>query len=1410
MKKNIYKIIFLILLTFYSDKLLAQNSATELIKDDLIVNSISITNAEIDLDVRKPTATNPLREKIVSAHLFVGLDMGEDYVKILDAEFDVELAYQVWMYDGGGNIVGGNWISQGVLKINELQPERLHRIDFKNELLNNSNFTQLKIKIQGGPNVTSGAGNPTGFSTFLNTNLRLAAKSKVTFEVDVRDEANQLIVNSPIIISKNTTTQNNRVQIFSWTSNYDFPNYELQILRLYNNHVSHENNLDEIKTTIDWSRALRVETQSSNTNFTLTIGEGTGFYLWRVRPVGNFFEGGIANSENYGKWSTSVNDGDVLLLNKNSISYPEAFYFVDPDENLNWIYNRVFTEGDELANGTRTRTRTSEGISYADGLLNLRQNQVYNDAQNSILISQTINDYSGRPAWSSLPVPVSGDMNLGYRVDFVQNDDGNLYTTADFDSIDIFNPSIIEQNGTDFQYYSDNNSDIRIPDAEGYAYKRTIFKNDGTGRVAEESGVGKVHALGTQTNGRGRTTRILYGSPSDKELIMMFGEEAPLKETVTKTITIDPNNVASVTYTSAINGNVIATALATLQTDNLVALNNTGGNNRTVTETVDHNFLQHKQFVSYKRLALPYDADVTFSYFLDCNNSGWGCLGGDCEYDIQFTVTDISNQFLYESNRISAICGNVDLSQLVWSALTSGAPPLSWSNSTLTLQEGEYLISKSLMDKLPINFIEQTTDDAFEETQIIIDVIANLMQSVDNADDYQNYADTMVLLQGYFASGDDANIISILDLPSNFNVPSDFTFDFTPNSGSNDPAQLTFKPSCCPSSSISITKPEICVACIYIDNVRQSNIGNPQIIADAIRDTVAKYFMAEVLDSHLVAQNLSLSYFDTIAPGFTKESMNHMLTEMLAAQYYTGNSKDTLGNWYKAEHNQYGDLITATPLTLVSDNNEFNYKCEKLFDCWRMAVGTIGNYSGGESTNLMDEFNDRQGDDSSEDHYDDEDAADKSSLGDKILGFIISIKMRKFNNSDEGIIQPGRINAIVSLPAIFMECAGYQFEAIIDSPSEVTRYSAYKPYQGTPLPSLNYNPNSPVNDYDLNAGLQALNLDLAIHGNYAPGMTEYDEDDEVFKLIEPYRLHYQYITIPELMYRFFIYNTSNDNYLSDIVNDNDDFNNLLPNHLDIEINSCYNPPNCSFNDGVNHTGHNLCFNPCRYYHQSWNSGQRLNFYNMIKNAPVDLELKSTLDSIFMDDTGGDEMPTCEPFDSLVVQANEQLDLIESNLPSRVLLFKSRIQQMLVDSCYEIVDCLPSAGQVSNQQIDLMVEAVINEIKNKIQLVRDNVGEPFAGIIYPNCSEEICHWVKSDYSCEERQELNVTYFAPCDQLILDQIQYWDFLPYGIVSQCISPGQGIDLVGKQYDGSTCDEEKDYSETYNVTNASLSGGN
>ncbi|MEK7256464.1 MAG: hypothetical protein AAB316_17040, partial [Bacteroidota bacterium] len=955
--------------------------------------------------------------------------------------------------------------------------------------------------------------------------------------------------------------------------------YEIQILRLFNTDRNYAVIQQEIAAKVNWANALRVETQACLPSVRLTIAEGTGFYLWRVRPIGTYFPGGIANAENYGGWSAASANGDVVTLNKNALSLPESFYFIDPDEDLNWIYNRVFTEGDPSVSGTRV----SEGISYADHLLNLRQSQVYNSAQDSMLMTQTVLDFSGRSSLTTLPVPVQADLDDGYRENFVQNNAGALYTAKDFDEDGkLKDPEMVKSAGTDFSYYSDANAaNPTVPDAEGYAFKRTLFKTDGTNRVTEESGVGKVHALGEQTDGRGRTTRVLFGSPSDDELIRLFGDEAPLAEKVAKTITIDPNNVASVTYTSVTDGNVIATALASVSTPNLEALDATAAP-VTVENLIDHNYLQHNKIVSYKRLALPVPTQVTLAYEPDCTTAGWGCIDADCKQGVQFFISDLTRGKIYHSQTFETcnLSNPFDLSGVNW--LEEDNATIAYIGTVLPLPEGEYLFVKCVFSDLPDDFTSNAIGEENEAEQALVNAIATLMDGVNNADGYDDFEAQMTDLQTSFEKFNDpltpqaekdleeVAIVSLLGLPAGFQLPAGFVFQYNPNGTGNDPASMTIGAACCGNATFSVPKPEKCIPCEMINALKPSY---PKSQEDALFNEVYEI----VRDSFLpILGNRWMEIYklttwdwsgaaeqDTLAkyaPGFTKESLQFMLTEMLVSRYYTGNSKydDATLKWYKAIHDTNGELVYAyedADGKLQPTNNnvlgeavesvtKFNYDdCKQLYNCWKQAVAMLNAFEFEDELNIMDEFNERQGNKSSEDHYDDEESKGGHKIFGAILDFIISQKMRKFNNSNDGKLTKERMTALVNLPNLFMECAGYQFAGILDKKSAIPAdYNDYFEKVTNPTMPLKSNVHNAIAD-NLDGNTSEFFDDhiapAAIPHYYSQAIVKEDDPSTV---LDPAKLVYPYILRPEWMFKYFVYNVARDDppYLHDVISPLDD------------------------------------------------------------------------------------------------------------------------------------------------------------------------------------------------------------------------------------------------------------------------------
>ncbi|MCB0711036.1 MAG: thrombospondin type 3 repeat-containing protein [Ignavibacteriae bacterium] len=365
----------------------------------------------------------------------------------------------------------------------------------------------------------------------------------------------------------------------------EYPSYQIQILRLFNRDPDRypdaaSTNEASIKETINWKHALTFETGPLHDEngvqtraLALTMAEGRGYYVWRVRPIGDRYPGGIANDRNWGKWSSAPKDGDEVVITgfgedelsitgqgpiSSTSPIRDAFFFFlqfdeAPPNNIperNWAFSRIFTEGEE-------GTRIHEAMSYMTPLLRGRQSQVHMRSENKVLITESMYDLSGRATVSTLPAPMEWS-GFSYQEGFAS------YGVMDFDSDANWrgaNPAPTMA-GVVADYYSNANTDLDVPDAQGFPFSRVRFQPDG--RVTEIGGSGDVYRIGGKdqnlNEGKSRTGRVLYAQASEDELLAMFGDEAPAASSVRAIYRIDPNKVISAQYVSK-TGQTLATAL---------------------------------------------------------------------------------------------------------------------------------------------------------------------------------------------------------------------------------------------------------------------------------------------------------------------------------------------------------------------------------------------------------------------------------------------------------------------------------------------------------------------------------------------------------------------------------------------------------------------------------------------------------------------------------------------------------------------------------------------------------------------------------------------------------------------------------------------------------------------------------
>lgn len=404
-------------------------------------------------------------------------------------------------------------------------------------------------------------------------------------------------------------------QTFEWSVNTaeyncsEVPGYQIQMMRLYGSQLT--NTLEES----DWRGATNMYSESPETNLMISIAEGSGTYAWRVRPIGSLIGNAKYALSNPANWSDEA--------------WVEArFDFTQPEEDKNFIYSRNFTE----------RAKINEQLGFANGLGQVAQQQVKMHGEtDQVIATQTMQDYAGRDAITTLPVPLQDISAFAYRNALLTNDVGT-YSQGDFDS-DPLNALYAQVFGG---YY--DGTKAGVASAEGVPYTRNTYTNDNTGRLREQGGVGATHALTPEQADR-RTIRTYYSSVEEGELVTIFGQESPDATNVHKIITYDANNVGSVTYQDK-SGKVIATAIdagavaASLDPLSSNTIEN-GDGPRTIIGKVEGNTRTGTyQVSSQKPLFFTSEKVVTINYGITpaTVDALCGILCTTCDYKIEFLL----------------------------------------------------------------------------------------------------------------------------------------------------------------------------------------------------------------------------------------------------------------------------------------------------------------------------------------------------------------------------------------------------------------------------------------------------------------------------------------------------------------------------------------------------------------------------------------------------------------------------------------------------------------------------------------------------------------------------------------------------------------------------------------------------
>jgi RHS repeat-associated protein len=307
------------------------------------------------------------------------------------------------------------------------------------------------------------------------------------------------------------------------------------------------------------NNATRIQTD--NNFFAIPIVYGHGAVVFRVRRIRpddvnykkviysdwNLPESGILTNSSFGTGG----------LNQNPYRAPSNCILIvetpHQRDSMNYQYSISFAE----------EGKYKHVLNYFDGMGKNRQTQTkLNSDQDYVVAVDNIYDFEGRPAITTLPIPVLGS-NLQFKSNLSLHSGTNQpYKAADFDTscvTDTVAPFALSALAN--IYYSAQNTEKTgmqqfVPDAEGYPFIQTIYAPDYTDKVLWQGGAGK-----TFQRGKDHGTRYAYVRAGQKELNRLFGTEAGYFQYYPKQVTMDPNGQASFSIVDP-SGRTVATALA--------------------------------------------------------------------------------------------------------------------------------------------------------------------------------------------------------------------------------------------------------------------------------------------------------------------------------------------------------------------------------------------------------------------------------------------------------------------------------------------------------------------------------------------------------------------------------------------------------------------------------------------------------------------------------------------------------------------------------------------------------------------------------------------------------------------------------------------------------------------------------
>jgi len=303
------------------------------------------------------------------------------------------------------------------------------------------------------------------------------------------------------------------------------------------------------------NNATRITLSGNTYAFSLVYNPGYVFY--RIRPI----HYDSAGDRIEGQWSSDI--GGSHTISYFTTTTGNGYHWAGHEKSMNWQYTAAFAE----------EGKRKEVTSYFDGTLRNRQSVTLNNTQNKAIVGETVYDFQGRPAVTTLPAPIDSGKIIYYNK-FNQDPLDSEYNRKDFDlGICDTTPNGMDSVRGSSRYYSSSNPNKTIgfnaylPDAQAYPFTMTEYTPDNTGRIRRQSIAGKTHRFSS-----GHETKYFYGKPAQEELDRLFGSEVGNNSHYLKNMVMDANGQISVSYVDE-NGKTIATALAGQLPSNLSQIN---------------------------------------------------------------------------------------------------------------------------------------------------------------------------------------------------------------------------------------------------------------------------------------------------------------------------------------------------------------------------------------------------------------------------------------------------------------------------------------------------------------------------------------------------------------------------------------------------------------------------------------------------------------------------------------------------------------------------------------------------------------------------------------------------------------------------------------------------------------------